>query len=732
MLKGIVTIEKIRNEKVIESITQENVICQSALLGVLGHNSVNNFFGQRLISISTQNTVPDTNNNQLTQIIATGYVPSGVVSPDWFEGVLPPFGQVKNRFDAPIAPRTFSTVGLASFGTSNNNQASLTSTAFCYLKLDIDCTQTSLDIVDITYRIQFINTSDSGFLNKDAANKDYGRKLFGKSTANPSFGISLLSVSPCQKPISNNWQNVNLESGDTVASVISIVSGWDSTNSGAINSHFKWKYIFNQLRTSTIGLGRIFNLMLQGSGESVLKGIYSWSEYKYDKSPFQLGFWHSAGSLNPFFDANAFGSSKGIPRLSGTWLGGFPQLFRINIVNLTSTNTATVAQNATSVNITNALPYQLLVGTQLIFANGITLVVNAIANVGATTLTISAASGNIPAGTSFNYTPGTEVGRALYTWSVRKHLGFNGANYTDLSFNSHPFGFTGTQPIPGIHGWQEYDNDVLRFSDTSVVQYDQNGVSVLNVTNGDLKNFNISTSPSLNVVDLRQCATDGNLIYCACRNTGLWIINVTANTITNPVTVACYGVDIGRNGVAWAIFNGSLRNSSNWALSQVFMFTGLTDGNWTRARFLKCDPGQTDDQLAIVADNGSSVNRVIWYRSSTVTATLGFQSANIKSYPASLDVSDSGGFWAIQTFRLNFAAATTNPLNTVTSLALTSPLYGSDTFYKISFYNNLLIGTTGLITAANTVNKAYTSLGNNSYITQISGGIVIGSRIMRQ
>ena len=731
MLIGIVEIIKTRDGKVIEAITKENVIVQASLLGVLGYNAVNNYFGSRFISISTQNTTPDTNATQLTQIIATGYVPGGVTSPDWFEGIYPPFGQVKNRFDPPIAPRTFSSVGLTN-QNSNNNQASVTGTVFCYLKLDIDCTQTSLDTIDITYRIQFKNDSDSGFLNKDSANRDYGRRLFGRSLGSPGFQIGSLTISPFRKNTSANWLNINFLGGELIANNIGVIIGWDSVNTQAVNNHFKWKYVFNQLRTSAIGLGRIFNLLTLGVGETVANNIYGWSEYKYDKAPFQLGFWHQNGSVNPFFDANAFGTSKGKPKLSGSWVEGFPQLFKINIVNLTTTNSATVAQNATTVNITNALPYQLAIGTNLVFQNGITLVTTQVGNVGALSLTVSPAAGNIPNGTSCTYTPGTETGKALYTWSVRKHLGFNGATYTDLAFGGSHYRYMSEKPIANIHGWTETDNDVLRFSDTQVVQYDQSGVTVLNLINGNLINFDSTTVPSLNVVDLRQCATNGNLIYCACRNTGLWIINVSANTISNPVTVACYGVDIGRNGTAWAIFNGSLRNSSNWDLSQIFMFMGLTDANWTRAKFLKCDPGQTDDQLAIVADNGAGLNRVIWYRSTGAVATLGLQSASVLSYPASLDCSDSGGFWAIQINKLNFASATTSSLSAVPALALTSPIYGALSFYKISFFNNNLITITALVNSANTVIKSYTNLTVSSFIVHISGGIILGSRIMRQ
>jgi hypothetical protein len=737
-LKGSIEIHRIdsRTGQVQEVIKQDNIIPQATLVSLLSWNSVNNFFGSKFISISTQNTTPDVNNNSLTQIIATGYVATGTMSPEWYEGITPPFGQVRNRFDPPPGgiARTFNTVALAN-QASNNNQNSVTGIAFAYVKLDLSCTQGSFDTLDIYYRIQFQNISNKGFVDNDSVTKDFGRWLFGSSVIFPSFRMSYLYVHPSNVAVAN-YKNIYALAGASAAFFFTSFVNWFSGT--AISSHFKWQYVYQQARSSTVGLGIIFSSMLQGQGETLADSAYNISKFNYPQEPFQTGFWHGSASTTPFFDANNFGSSNGRVTLSGTWTGGWPMLFKINVfVNLTVVTTSAAAAGVTSLTV-QTLQNAIASGTQISFPNGVIATTTALAAAGGTSIPVQALSGAITTNSIGSYASNSGnggVGTATYNWSVRRHLGFSGSNYTDLALGGNPYRHPLNQPAPGFHGWKDENNDLLRFSNTQIVQYDQTGVTLLDLMSGAYTNYDNTTIPAIGAgasSDIRQCATDGSRVYVACRNTGLWVIDVAAGTATNPVATPCYGVDIGRAGVAWAIFNGSLRNSNNWAASVTFTFTGLTDNNWARTRFLKADPGQTDDQLAIVADNGAGVNRVIWYRSSTAVATLGHSAATLKSWPASLDVSDTGGFWAIQSLRLTFAAATTSAIAAVPSQSLTSSIYGTDTFYKISFVGTSLIAASALISAANAVINSHTAIPASPYVLHMVGGIIIAARYMRQ
>lgn len=737
-LKGSIEIHRFdsRNGQLKEVIKQDNVIPDASLIFLLNWNSTSNFFGNKFISLSTQTTTPTPNSNTLTGIIATGYVPSGVTSPDWYEGIVPPFGQVRNRFDSPPSgiPRTFYTVALSNQST-NNNQASVTGIAYAYVKLDISCTQGSFDVLDVYYRVQFQGLNNRNFLDAARVTRDFGRWLFNKQVTS-GFRLSYLYASPAKQGSKNDYSAMYALAGFLVAQVpvfTSVLVGW--TTGVAIVSHFKWKMQLSQQRAFAVGT--IFSQMLQGASDSQ-DCAYNSSNLVYDKEPFQTGFFHSSGSATPFFDANAPGNSNGKIFLSGTWAGGWPMLFRINLGGSgTVAMTSAASTGATNLSVSAVAAPGIPSGTLISFTNGISTSTTSLTATGATTIAVAALSSpGIPSGTvgSFTYGSGA-TGVATYTWSVRRHLGFTGSNYTDLALVGNPYRNPNIQAATGMHGWKEENNDVLRFSDRQIVQYDQSGVTLLDLINGDRTDWDNTTSPAIGAgssSDIRQCATDGSKIYVADRATGLWVIDVAGGTTSNPVAIACYGVDIGRSGVAWAIFNGSLRNSSNWATLVTFTFTGLTDANWNRTKFLKADPGQADDQLAVVADNGSGTNRIIWYKSTGAIATLGYSNANLKSWPSSLDVADTGGFWAMQSLRLNFGLATTSAVANVPALSLTSSIYGTDSFYKISFFGANLITTAALVSSANATIVSYTSLGTVPYVTHLVGGIVISSKLARQ
>lgn len=732
-LKGSIEIHRIdsRSGKLKEVVKKNNVIPDATLVSLLSWNSAQNFFGGKFISISTQTSTPTPNSNTLTGIIATGYVPAGVTSPDWYEGTTPPFGQVRNRLDPPPGgiPRTFYTVALSNQG-SNNNQASVTGIAYAYVKLDISCTQGSFDTLDIYYRVQFQNLNNRKFLDSDRATKDFGRWLFNKSAG--GFRISYLSVVPA-KIGSANYPALYYLSGQQIALFAAVNSGWASGT--AIASHFKWKYALSNTRLLTVG--SIYSLMLQGWSDTQ-DCVYNATNFNYDKEPFQTGFWHSSGGTTPFFDANAAGNSNGKPTLSGSWTGGWPMLFRLTIGGTgTVTAATTAATGATSIAVGAVSSPGIPAGTVITFSNGNTATTTSLTATGATTIAVSALSSpGIPSGATGSYSYGAgATGVATYTWSVRRHLGFSGSTYTDLSFAGNSYRNPNLQPAPGIHGWKEENNDVLRYSDRQIVQYDQSGVTLLDLISGDHTDWDNITSPAIGAgssSDIRQCATDGSKIYVADRATGLWIIDVAAGTATNPISTACYGVDVGRSGVAWAIFNGSLRNSSNWSAVVSFTFAGLTDGNWTRTKFLKADPGQSDDQLAIVADNGAGTNRVIWYKSTGAIASTGYSGSDLKSWPASLDVADTGGLWAIQSKKLNFAATTSSALSAASNLSLAGSLYGTDNYYKISFVGANLIAVNTLVSASNATIASFTTIAASSFVTHLVGGMILASRVQRQ
>ena len=642
--------------EIVEVIKQNNLIPAASLLGVLNWNGSSRYFGNKRISISTSTTTPTIFNSTLTDIIATGYIPADVTSPTWNPAIDPPYGQIQNRIDFTGASRTFNSVGLTDLG-STNNQGNVSATTYAYLKLDTPCTQGATEFLDIFYRIQFTNSGGGqGFLNNDAR-YDFGENLFSfQGQGNPGkFGMSAGFVSPF---------NLNLTYGGLYADSgrylyyqqKSYFSGFNQegwASGGAVESHYKWKYVVSHNRDTYVG--NIYNSFFQGTGLQTRKA-YTASKIDYPQEPFQTGFWHSSAAPTPFFDASYPGTSNGIPTLAGTWTGKLPELFKLTITD------------------TGA------------------------------------------------------VGVATYKLSVRKHLGFNGSNYTDLAVGT-PFRNPFTPAHPRHHGWRKENNDLLRWSNTQIVQYDDTGVTLLDIFDGTFTTWDSLSTPVLGATQIRQVAVDpaNNLIYVACRNNGLYIINTSLNTVTLQLNNPCYGVDVGRNGRTFALVSGGLYSSNNWAVPETFTFTGISDGNWSRVYFLKADPEDTNDRIAIIADNTGGTNRrMVWWQPSTPTAVLGYEGSEIKKYPASLDVSNTGSFWAAQASRFIYGTTTRTALSwNVPSETFTHSIFGSDAYYKVDFFNDNLITNDRLINSANASVVTYTALETTPTTLHLDSGIVL-------
>lgn len=670
LLKGRVTI--VATDAVTGQVTwtkkQNNLIPDNTLVEILSWNSSAAFFNQKVIAISTQDVVPIPTSHTLTGVLANGYIPENVTSPTWNESVDPPFGQIQNRLNFTGTARTFRTVGLVDDGTVADGEQK----TYAYVRMDTECTQGANEFLDIFYRIQFDNFGGQGLIEK--ARYDFGRCLFGRDLLGGAVGfrMSFLYASPCTHNASYN----NLfPGGSNIASVtpgIGGVVGW--TSGQAVADHFKWKYLLEETRDESVGI--IFNKMLQGvttsfganqsgSSDTDKSSAYSASPFGYKEEPYQTGFWHGTGAPGPFYDAGFTGTSKGTIILSGTWTGGWPELYRLNIT-----------------------------------VNG-------------------------------------AVGTSRYRFSVRKHLGFEGNTYIDRKDVGCPFRNPNIAAAAGQHGWRDEDNDVLRYSNTKVVQYDRTGVTLLDLLSGAHSTWDATANPALLATDIRQCATDGSKIYAACRVSGLWIIDPAAGTITNPLTAPCYGADVGIAGKVWAIADGGLFNSTDWGTGLPFVYPSVTDGNWARIRFLRADPQTAGDRLGIVvsAATGETANKILWWDSGSNTVVEGYSGTEVRLWPASFDVSDTGGFWAIALSSLEFGSALATGLSSAPALKeLNHSVYGLGNYYKIAFHNQHLITSSALVDKADLIINNYSAnpLQPSSFFTHMEGGIVVGCRIMRQ
>lgn len=313
-------------------------------------------------------------------------------------------------------------------------------------------------------------------------------------------------------------------------------------------------------------------------------------------------------------------------------------------------------------------------------------------------------TGKFPEFYTIDFTAAGATGGATYRFSTFKYVGFVGNTYTlrdiDLLYLRPEI-----QYATGLHGWREEDFDKHRLSDTEVVQYDTTGVSIVDVVDGTPTNFDADTTPALPCTNIRQVAVDATnrLIYVGCRDTGLWIVNLGTNTITNPLTNPCYGVDVGRNNIAVAIASSGLYRSTNWATPQTFTYTDITS-SWARVQLLKADPEHPNDRIAIVANNPTNTaNRVVWHQFSDDVTTTGYENALVPSFPASLDVSDINSQWWLflpndDLFQLTFATATLGTNRKYYNHEIDHSVYGLARYAKVSFYQDSIFN--GYNTAA--------------------------------
>lgn len=695
LLSGRVRIEFLNIETGLptrQPIVQENLIFNQTFLYMLGYqparifDSINPYFCT--IVLLDDATDPTANDPSWT-MLAAGSVPSGVTSPIWYESVLPNFGEIQNRVNAPSTPLTFNSVGLSwDFGTGADTNH------LCRTKLTIPCTQQPFEILRIFYQIQVSNTLTNSLSKRFI--KDFGGALFDSKRCQLYVLGASYADAPTQE-YNDILQNENLIDAASISN-ITTTNFWE--DSLKVDSHFKFKMwrLFKILQSGNVGhadekIGQIFNCLLHGLSNNVqpsadfvpaidgvenVRACYKIKKYSSTvlninplaptfQPPFQRIWGHRANAPLPFFDESNVAIGSGSLSTSGAWTGKLPELYKIEIT-----------------------------------ATG-------------------------------------EIGTATYKFSRRKHFGFDDNTYTDkteLCIFRNP----NIAAAPGHHGYRDENNHILKFSDTQIIQYDSTGVTLLDIYDGAYKNWDANTLNVLGVTALRQVSvnTQAKKIYCACRNTGLWIIDEITSAVTRPVTLPCYGVDVGFGGVVIAAFDGGLRTSADWNLVLPFPITAV-DSAWNHIFYLKADPENANNQVAIVATIGAR-HQVVWYELSSNQVSTGLDSTvyPFGQWAAGLEVSDVGSVWACGNYQVHvfkFGDTTPVSVNTVfPSQNLNHSVWGSVRLYSVDFYKNFAITGAELLRENGTTEVSYTSIAfdESSYVLHLGEGVVLVKKGLRQ
>lgn len=702
MLKGFVKILFKDAQTLVETkppVESENLIYDQTLLDILRRNpfarfSFAGFGGQPPhIVISGQITEPVASDNILTEIIATGEDVTELPPRIYYEDVDPPFIQIVNQFAAPGVPRTFDSVGIAKRGT-NNSEGEVSGAALTTTLLDLPCTQEATEILTIFY---FIVIEENYSVNQNFSPRfyqDFGGALINEKSCDlNSLGVSYASA-PIDKSYIDLYHNTTYDRVTIGNRSSSNLTGWVSGT--IIENHYKWKNtITYRIENSgnpgdvDVEIGRIFNSMLVGLSNNrqpngntyvskpelkqEVSSCYAMQNYRLPEVSQSAGLNAIASPLQPLW-GHSPGSDK-------------PFLETIFVQR----GNGGIAFNAD--NWVSGFPeyYKLIITKE----------------------------GN--------------TGTAEYKFTHRYHLGFNGNSYEDRVVGC-PFRNPNVPASPQHHGWNLDFNDVLRYSDTQVLQYDSTGITVLNLINGDFTSYDINSSPSLPVTELRQCSTDGVVIYAACRNTGLWKIenNIVTRLVVNP----CYGVDIA-NSVVYGLFEGGLRSSSDWSVNLPFNYTDLST-QWNRCWFIRCSRSHLDNRVAIIMQSPTNANarRIVWWDNNLQTAVGTSDNAGIERYPASFNCSRNIDFWVSQDGRKYEYATNNNSSLTAPMLNYTPgfniPAYTHSEFGvffrygRIEFFDEYLVGNDGLYDINGNRITTYSNIHRAAFTcTRLVGGIFL-------
>lgn len=201
--------------------------------------------------------------------------------------------------------------------------------------------------------------------------------------------------------------------------------------------------------------------------------------------------------------------------------------------------------------------------------------------------------------------------------------------------------------------------------DRAFITWNSTGITIYDVYLGTLTSFDASTTPQLNVTDVRdvKVASNGD-IYIACANFGLHRLRIVEETITLTRIgqfpgshQRCYAIDVDNTGKIYGVFWGqglyySIDNGESWINAGIFYSAfsdydeGGTNSKWRFCTRIVCNPNRNAaDGVAQVLlllstsapDNGTTAG--CWWDQQNLL-TVGITNSSLRS---SLDMVRTAG-----------------------------------------------------------------------------------------
>lgn len=579
--------------------------------------------------------------SHLPDCYLTGTNVTGVPSPSVIQGSNTVADPLYVEYQQTFSPPASVTRNINSIGITEATGGAGTYLVDAYTSLASTCTQTTTEILNVFYRVQFLQGLDSRFWPSRVRQFAVRHTQFGSSViaGYPASGfttgtaslIILPLIPPSATPtvldedgpvVHFSGANSRFGVGDRAA-----YPRFDIGTIGTDPENFARTFNYNRGLTQSIGT--IFSGVYIGGGADFVFSTRRPS-YFYNKllpegeTKLQNIFSHSSTTVAPFFDASdPPGTTASISVDASGWTNpDYPQNWRIDI------------------------------------------------------------------------TTGGAVGVAEYRLKVRRTFGYVNNTYEPrVPFYPH---IVGNDADPEASNW--WDNREVQVTDTRsglpwkvydkrrVFAIDADALVAFDILTLERTIFDSVSFPAFTPTDIGQIEIDelSDTVWVGCRSTGIYSIQdpfgtptVTFHDVTGAsgglaLTNQCYGIDVGADITGqrrvWAIVEGGLVESNDggttWAAydstttgTKTFTNTNI-ETNWASVFFLKADPNPVNDELGIMYEVATNDMRIVWWDdvsdaqdlfSGNVTGlgSLTVSALNARRFHNMFDVSNNDSVWAI-------------------------------------------------------------------------------------
>lgn len=510
--------------------------------------------------------------------IAIGFTEGGVTNP--LGGGSGATGDPWNltfqqRFAPPATDRLVNYVGLTS-DTSITN--SLINPSHCGVQLTSPCTQTTVETLDIFYRVQFLqdwNNNELDYAQGDSIGAEqlqtyliYRQHLDNFTTQWPTNSCNI-------------YWNGNTDSrhwGSTYHA-----TAYNDTGAFTYTTDNNTTYSRDELTcTTTIsqGLGELYGAFAYGqnTGTCYLHA----NLLGPNDDPIQNLFGHGPAADKPFFDSGNLPAGDASVAFGGSgWTNpSFPKMYRVNI------------ETSGAIGVAD---YQLWERNVFGFEQN-----------------------------TYENSPRMMQGMLINS----NHLSQNFRHRnTDNTFSSL---------MPRYIRYQKNTS-----SSQYLIAIRQDQICLFDMKTETGVRFNDAYTPTFTPTDITDVdVTSGGIIFVADRSDGndtgglykivdpngtpvITKIDNTTTGLTGILSPDVLAVGVGRNDRVWIVMDGGLFYSddlgSTWTQA-TFVYTDITD-DWYRVKQMTCDIEHANDHIGIVYNTGTFY--ACWYEGSTTTATQG-------------------------------------------------------------------------------------------------------------